>query len=244
MNISNLLHQIGQKVKSNAPEILTGLGIAGVISTAVLSAKGAAKAQAKLSEQAPWMSKKERAKLTWQFYIPAGVSGAVTIGCIIGSGRASGKQTAAAVTAYSLTERAFTEYKEKVVEQIGKGKEQRVRDGIAQDRVIAKPPANEIVIVDSGDVLCCELHTMRYFKSNMENLRQAQNEINFRINNNAGVYVYLEEFYDLLDISYTSDSGNMGWDSDRLMELEFSSVLTPENKPCLAFDYNYIKPIK
>lgn len=240
MNISNLLHQIGQKVKSNAPEILAGIGVTGVISTAILAARGAAKAEARLSEQDPWMSNKEKAKLVWRFYIPAGVSGVVTIGCIISSGRASGRQTAAAVTAYSLTERAFSEYKEKVVEQIGKGKEQRVRDEIAQDRVNAHPPSKEIIVL-SGDVLCCELYTKRYFTSSMEALQQAKNEINHRINNN--LYVYLEEFYDLVDLSYTSNSDKMGWDSDKLLELEFSSVLTERNEPCLAFDYNYVKPL-
>jgi hypothetical protein len=240
MNISNLLHQLGQKVKSNAPEILTGLGITGVISTAVLAARAGNKAAAKLSEQDPWMSNKEKAKIVWPLYIPTGISGVVTIGCIIGSGRASGKQTAAAVTAYSLTERAFSEYKEKVVEQIGKGKEQKVRDEIAQDRVRANPPSAEVIIVE-GEVLCCELFTKRYFASTMERLQQAKNEINHRINNN--MYVYLEEFYDLIDLPYTSNSGNLGWDSDKLMELEFSTVLSENNRPCLAFDYNYTKPL-
>ncbi len=63
----------------------------------------------------------------------------MTIVCIVGSSKAGGRRTTAAVAAYSLTERAFSEYKEKVVEQIGKGQEQKIRDEIVQDQVDKKP---------------------------------------------------------------------------------------------------------
>lgn len=243
MNISNLIHQIGQKLKENAPEILTALGVTGVISTAVLAAQAGQKADGMLSEQDPYMSNKEKIKITWKCYIPTAASGAFTIGCIVAGSKASGRRTAAAVTAYSLTERAFTEYKEKVVEQMGKGKEQKIRDEVAQDRVTANPSSKE-VIIGTGEVLCCELYTKRYFKSNMESLRRAQNEINYQINNSPGINVYLEEFYDLVDLPYTSNSAHMGWDGDKLMELEFSTVLSDHGEPCLAFDYNYVKPFR
>lgn len=222
---------------------MTALGVSGVLSTSYLVGKASFEAAGKLSSADGYLSNKEKAMLVWKFYIPAGVSGAVTIGCVFGSSKISGSRTAAAVTAYSITERAFSEYKEKVVEEIGKGKEKKIRDDLAQDKVNHLPPGSrEVVVFGSGHVLCCELFTHRYFRSDMETLRKAQNDINARVVNDR--YVTLDEFYDFIGLAYTSNSSSLGWDSDKLMELEFSTVMSDGGEPCLAFDYNYTKPIK
>lgn len=249
MNFSELVTKATKTLKSNSPEIFTALGVTGVITTSYLAAKAGYEAHRVISWDERIAGAKEdakerfkdRAKSTWKIYVPAGVSGILTVGCIIGSTKTNSRRTAAAVTAYSLTERAFTEYREKVVEQIGKGKEQTLRDEIAQERV-AKSPSKEVVIVGSGHILCCELHTGRYFRSDMEKLRKAQNDINARIVND--VYVTLDEFYDLIGLDGTSNSNLMGWDSNKLMELRFSAVLSNGDEPCLAFEYNYVKPLK
>ncbi len=250
MKPSDIFANTLKTLKSNAPEIFTALGVSGVVTTAYLTAKAAFKASDVIRESEAEhgfaTDKKEnfkiRTKLVWKLYIPAGVSGALTIGCIICSSKANGKRTAAAVTAYSLTERAFSEYKEKIVEQIGEGKEQKVRDELAQERVNKTSGSQEIIVVGKGHVLCCELFTNRYFRSDMETLRKAQNDINMRVVNHH--YVTLDEFYDLIELPYTSNSSHFGWDADKLMELIFSTVLGVGGEPCLAFDYNYTKPLK
>ncbi len=242
MTLSTLFTRVTQTLKSNSPEILTALAVSGVVTTAYLAGKASFQAAGKLSDQSPHMSNKDRAKIVWKLYIPATISGAATIVCIVGATRTQSRRTAAAVTAYSLTEKAFTEYKEKVVEQIGKGKEQKIRDDIAQEAVLANPhKTKEVVIVGPGQVLCCELYTHRYFRSDMETLRKAQNDLNARINSDR--YVPLFEFYELVGLPYTSASNELGWDSDKQVELRFSTVLSENGEPCLAFDYNYVKPI-
>ena len=248
MDISNLMANVGKTLKSNAPEILTGLSIAGVAITSYLSAKGSTKATIKIIEKEenigfsdnPRERFLDRTKLVWKEYIPAAISGGLTIVCIAGSAKTTGKRTAAAVAAYSVTEKAFSEYKEKVVEEIGKGKERKIRDEVAQDSVTTNT-SKEVVIFAGGDVLCCELYTKRYFRCDMETLRRAENNINARINNQ--MYVALDEFYDMIGLPVTSHSSGVGWDSDKLLDLEFSSVLTEDKQPCLAFNYNYVKPL-
>lgn len=251
MNFSGLFTNAAKTVKSNSPEIFTALAVTGVVTTAYLTAKAAYVASEIINanESAGGVHNdrlerfKERARQTWRLYIPAGISGGLTVGCIIGASKASNSRTTAAVTAYSISERAFTEYREKVIEQLGKGKEQKVRDKIAQERVEKTPPGSkEVIIAGTGHVLCCELFTHRYFRSDMETLRKAQNDINARIVND--VYVSLDEFYDLIGLSYTSNSSNLGWDANKLMELQFSTVLSDNGEPCLAFEYNYTKPLK
>lgn len=237
-------------IKSNSPEILTALSVSGVVTTSYLTGKASFAAVSVITEnekeKPPWGDPKERfkerAKQVWKMYIPAGISGVFTVGCIIGSSRANSRRTTAAFTAYSLTERAFSEYKEKVVEQIGKGKEQAIRDELAQERITKYPPTSrEVIVIGTGHVLCCELLTGRYFKSDMETLRKAQNDINVKIV--SDLYVTLESFYDLVGLLHTTNSDLTGWDSHKLMEMHFSTVLTENGEPCLAFEYNYTKPL-
>lgn len=250
MSLSNILNNLSKKVKSNSPEILTAIGVSGVITTSYLTAKASFKAAEIIREKELdghatdlKLLLKYRTQMVWKFYIPASISGVVTIGCIIGASKANGTRTAAAVTAYSITEKAFGEYKEKVVEQIGKGKEQKIKDELAQERVDKKPPTGkDLIVVGPGYVLCCELFTNRYFRGNMDTLKKAQNDINARII--SDFYVTLDEFYDLVNLAYTSNSSNIGWDSDKLLELQFSTVLSDGGEPCLAFDYNYVRPLK
>jgi len=230
-------------LKSNSPEILTALSVSGVISTSYLTGKASFNAARQLETELPDLTTKEKAKLIWRHYIPAGISGTLTIGCIIGATKVSGRRTVAAVTAYSLSERAFAEYKEKVVEELGKGKEKKIRDDMVQEQVTkTQPGSKEVIIAGTGHILCCELFTHRYFRSDMETLRKAQNDINARVVND--LYVTIDEFYDLIGLPYTSHSNSLGWDSDKLMELEFSTVLAEGGEPCLAFDYNYTKPLR
>jgi Family of unknown function (DUF6353) len=247
MNLSSLLTKGLQTVKSNSPEILTGFSIAGLGITAYLSGKAAVKASevikyhdANSKKELDW---KQKFGLVWKIYLPVGVSGLVTAGCIIGSSRASSHRTAAALSAYTLTEKAFTEYRTKVAEEIGKNKERKVRDEIAQDRVTDDTTSSkEIVMWGFGEVVCCEMYTHRYFKSDMESLRKAENKINSKINNH--LYVTLDEFYDIVGLPHTSISDQVGWNSDKgLMELHFTTVLM-EGTPCLAFDYNYVRPLR
>lgn len=251
MTLGNIFNNLVKTVKSHSPEILTALGASGVVTTAYLSAKASFKAAELIevekqdryyNKESDLLTTKEKAVLVWKCYIPTGLVGTATVVCIMGARQASANRTAAAVAAYSLTERAFSEYKEKVVEQIGKNKEQRVRDDIAQDKVTDSPPSKEVVILGNGHVLCCDLYTHRYFRSNIETLRKAQNDINARLNNE--VYVVLDEFYDLIGLPFTSHSGYVGWESDKLMELKFSTVMAEDGEPCLAYEFNYIAPVK
>lgn len=250
MTLAHVFNRSVKIVKSNSPEILTGLGIAGVISTSYLSVRAGMQAAQMIDvdEQANngrLTDTKERLlaqfKLTWKSYIPPATAGIVTIACIVGSHKASGSRTAAAVTAYTVAERAMSEYKEKVIEQLGENKERKIHEEIIQEKV-SSDTGKDIVYLGKGDVLCCEMYTRRYFKSDMETLKKAQNAINYKIVNEH--YVTLSELYDILDLDHTTDSDLMGWDSDKLLEFNFTSVLAHNEEPCLAFEYNYIRALK
>lgn len=246
--MTNVVEQAKYLIKSNSTTILTGLGVGGTITTAYLTARATVKAIRVIDheESTNLVSgdrverQKDRAKLVWKFYIPPVVSGTATIGCILGANRLSNRRAAAVVSAYSVLDTAFSEYKEKVVEQLGDKKEEKIRDEIAQAKVDKQPPT-EVIVTGDGEVLCCELYTMRYFKSDIETLRKAANDINYEMN--QGVCATLSEFYYMIGLPITSISHDVGWDNDQLMDLKFTTTLSPDDKPCLAFEYNYIKPL-
>lgn len=249
MKPSELLRNAMKIVKSNSPEILTALGIGGVVTTGYLAFKAGVNSTnpkydtVYVGEQPDERKKMiDRAKATWKLYIPTGISGAATITCIIVANRSGGRRTAAAVAAYSLTERAFSEYKEKVIENVGKNKEEKVRTDIAQQRVLDNPMGGgEIAIVAGGSSLCFDMTSMRYFRSDYETLRRIENEINYQIVHER--YVGLSEFYVLVGLQITKDSVNQGWTNDKLMELDIQTTLAENNEPCLTIDFNYIGPL-
>jgi hypothetical protein len=236
-----LVNQTLSLVKRNSPTILSSAAVTGVVSTAYLTGKASFAASRKLSLRSRYdISRREAFKedvqKVWKLYIPAAASGAMTIACIVGSNRIGARRMVAAQAAFVLTERAYSEYKDHVVEEFGEKADQKIRDKIAEKRVRENPPTKEILVVN-GEVLCCELFTRRYFKSDMETLRRAENELNAKLLSQD--QVSFEEWYYLIGLEPTTFSSDVGWTSDKLMKLEFSSVLTEDGQPCLAFEYNY-----
>ena len=245
----NFVHTAQRAIRSNSTTLLSSLAALGTIATAILAGKASytsaqvimRKEESLGREQDP-LTLSEKTKLVWTLYIPAVVSGTVTVASIASAAHISANKTAALATAYSISDRAFSEYKAKVVEQLGARKEEKIRDDVAEDRVKNNPPsASQLIISDTSKVLCCELYTGRYFHSDMETIRKAQNDINSIVVNE--LYATLNDFYDLVDLGRTAVSETMGWNSDKLLELKFTSVLAKDSVPCLAFDYNYLKQV-
>lgn len=244
MKARHLLAIIEKKTHDNAPEILTAIGVSGVVTTAYLAASGGQKAGVHLAAEKESLrrdlTRAEKIKSAWRFYIPAFASGVATIVCVVGSHRVSAKRTAAAYSLLTFTDTAFKEYREKVVEHIGPKKEELVRDEIVKDRIARNPPSDNLIVAGSGSVLCCEMYTGRYFQSEIETLRKAVNQTNSKALRE--MYVTLTDFYGYVGLPFTAMSDEFGWSCDKLLEIKVTPVLTDDGRPCVAFDYNYIKP--
>lgn len=244
MSLLSIAKNAEKLVRVHSPAILTAFGVSGALTTAYLAGKASYEAAGKLQklDDYEYLTTKEKVEMVWELYIPAAISGVITVGCIIGANHVSSKRTAAAYSLLAVSENAFTEYREKIVEQIGAKKEETIRDDIAQDRINKNPPGSNIIIAGTGEVLCCEMFTGRYFQSDMETLRKAENDINSTLIRE--MWVPLSELYYILKLPYTSHCGEVGWEAGSPLELKFSTVMSEDNRPCIAFDYNYIKPLK
>jgi hypothetical protein len=226
--------------------ILTGLGVSGVVTTAYLSWRaGYNTANDCVLYPEDWGRKariKHNIKTHWRRHIPMITTGVVTVGCVVAATHVGLRRTAAMAAAYSVSEKAFTEYRDKVEEKYGKSKETAIRDEIAQDKVTANPIGREIVLMGSGPVPCYEIHTNRYFYADMETLKRAQNEINDRVLRSE--YATLAEFHTLVGIQPTRDAGVFGWTKEGgLLTLEITTALTDEQRPCIVFEYNYLRAV-
>lgn len=240
----------------NSPLLLTVVGVTGAVTTALLTGKATFKAAeiiadaqymrnvstTHVSGQTEKLSKKEKVNLVWKQYIPPVGVGLVTVAAIVGANQIGTRRAAALAAAYSVSEKAFNEYKEKVVEKLGDHKEQAVRDDVAQDRVNRNPVGDrEVIIAGGGKVLCYDHYTDRYFKSSVEEIKKAMNDLNYRINNDG--YASLSDFYDLIGLPHTSFSDEVGWNSEKLLDINFSTVMSSEGEPCISIDFR-IEPVR
>lgn len=245
-NISKILSSIRTSATKHSPEILTGIGIAGMVATSVMAVRVTPKAL-RLIEDKKEETKEERltpietAKTTWLCYLPAAITGGVSIACLIGANSVNARRNAALATAYTLSESALKEYQEKVIETIGEKKEQSVRDAIAKDKMEQNPVMNhEVIITNKGDTLCFDAVSGRYFKSDIEKLKKAVNELNRRMRDE--MYISLNEFYYEIGLNSISIGDDLGWNiNNGYVELSFSSQLAEDGTPCLVVGY-YVEP--
>ena len=241
-------------VNENSTTVLTGLGVAGVVTTAYLAGRASFKAaqiiekekltyavvteddnpEAVESFRGHEFTTTEKVKLVWRLYIPPVLLGATTIASIIAANRLASKKIAALVIASGISDRALQEYKERVIEKFGEGKAGDIQDEIAASRVANQPMNNEVIVL-GGEVLCFDLHSGRYFNSTHDAIRRAENKINYELVHFSTAS--LSEFYDELGVPATTYSDMVGWDVGNQIEVKISTVMSPDNKPCLAIDF-------
>lgn len=186
------------------------------------------------------LSKTDKIKMVWMFFLPPTLTGSATIASIIMANRMSAQKAAALAAAYGLAEGRLSEYKEKVAEKLTPAKEQKIKDELAQERVNKTPGSGQIVIVE-GEVLCFDEATGRYFRSTMENIQRAVNATNAEIMH--ADFVRATYFYEELGLPATTWTDEVGWNTDQLLELDFSTVLTDDNRPCIAFDFKTLPKV-
>jgi len=229
-------------ISKHSPEILTGIGVAGMITTTVLAVKATPKALKLIEEKKKVECKdeltvKDTIKVTWKCYIPATVTCIASTACLIGASSVHTKRNAALATAYKLSETALTEYREKVIETLGEKKEKLVREKIDKDHLDQNPVSkNQVIITDKGNTLCFDYHSGRYFKSDIDRIKKAVNELNRRMV--LEMYVSLNDFYDELNLEHTSMGDELGWTfDDGLVDIDFSSQLADDGTPCVVMSY-------
>jgi hypothetical protein len=244
--MGKLLKAAQALVSKHSPELLTGLGIAGMITTTVLAVKATPKALNLIEhkreelnlEPAEKLTAVETVKATWKCYVPAAITGITATACLIGASSVNARRNAALATAYNLSATALAEYKDAVIETIGEKKEQVIRDKVAEERIKKEPVNNSAIIVSgSGNTRCFDTITKRRFTSDIEQIKRIVNELNHRMISGED-YISLNEFYYELGLDGCAVGDDLGWNVTRgIIELDFSAQLDSDGVPCIVLDY-------
>ena len=230
-------------IKKHSPEILTGIGIAGMITTTVMAVRATPKALILIEERkeeigAEKLEAMDMVKTTWACYIPAAITGTLSVACLIGASSVNARRNAALATAYTLSESALKDYQGKVIEMFGEKKNEAVKDAIAKDKVEKNPVVTrEVIITEKGNTLCYDAISGRYFKSDIEKIKKAECELNRQMLDD--MYVSLNDFYYEIGLDSVKLGDELGWNVDSgYIDLSFSSQLASDGTPCLVIDYS------
>jgi len=259
-NVTNFVKTARAFATKHSPEILTGIGVGGMFTTIGLAVGATPKAlklieaekerqnqelidEAKKAghnvyDQITKLSYLEVVKVTWKVYIPAIVTGTASTLCIIGASSVSARRNAALATAYQLSTTALSDYKEKVIETIGEKKEHTINDKVAQKKVEETPASkSEIILTEKGNTLCFDSFSSRYFKSDIEAIRRAENNLNQRLL--AYDYISLNDYFAEIGLRHTEIGYQLGWRVDKgLIKLHFSSQLADDGTPCVVVNFD------
>lgn len=263
MKIVDCLTKTGEKVvrygKQNSPAILIVAGTIGLISAGVIACKATPKAtqildemkkedaynEALLNEECLTDEefKKERTRLYLHAckdlginYAPSLLLTVVSVVCIAESYNINKKRIAALATAYSISETTFRNYRDKVIQTLGKKKDEQVRAEVAQDAVNDDPVRNHYIVeTDTGTTLCYDTLSGRYFHCSVDAIRKAESVLNKRLL--LENYILLNEFYQEIGIPICQVGDLVGWDVDNMLDISFSSCLSENSEPCLVLDY-------
>ena len=247
--LSKFARDVKLSLSKHSPEILMGMGIAGMITTTVLAVKATPKAMLLLEQkkndlEVDTLTPVETVKTAWKCYIPAAVSGAVSVACLVGSNSVNARRNAALATAYKLSETAFAEYRDSALDVVGEKKEKAIRDKVSEKHVKELPPAKtEIIVTGKGKTLFFEPLSSRYFYSDLELIRRAENRLNKEIITDAfddGRTV--NDFYEEIGLPTTATGDNLGWKVGYLIDIYPSAQMAEEGtehegEPCIVLNY-------
>src|SRR5690349_14775929 len=110
MNVAGILKTAQVAIKSNSPAILTGLAVAGTVTSTLLAARAGWQASQVIADREQKLddpitgptklSAKERAKIVWPLFVPAVGVGTMSVVCALSANHVSSRRVAAFTSAY------------------------------------------------------------------------------------------------------------------------------------------------
>jgi hypothetical protein len=222
-------------LQKHAPEILTGIGVAGVAVTAFLAAKATLKCSEIIKEEN--LTPKEKIGEVWKDYIPTVVSGCASMTCIVAGNRIQAKRSAALAMAAELSAAALAQYKAKAIETLGEKAEEKIVDAVAKQKIEDNPVStSEIVVTGRGKHRVYDAITGRYFEHDIEGIRKIINDLNVRLRNE--MYISYNELCYELDLPTIQLGDQIGWCIENGgIDVTFSSQICDDGVPCLVMEF-------
>lgn len=259
-NITQIFNGIQKIASQHSPEILTSIGIVGMVTTTILAVKATPKALRLIDEEKSKVFNQlrseeipgnntdykeltlkpiEMVKVTWECYAPVAVTCVFSIACLIGAQSVNARRTAALATAYKLSETALAEFKDAAVDVIGEDKVKEVKQKIAENKV-EKVTSDEnrakVIVTGDGDTLFIDPFSNTPFQSSKNKIEAAVNELNRRMLTEMNIS--LSELYDELGLEHTATSDDLGWRIDKgYIDVSLSDAIVKDGKAYVVMDF-------
>lgn len=202
--------------KKNASTILTCLGAAGVVTTAVTAVQATPKAmrliEEKKIEKGGELTKWEITQVAAPAYIPSLAIGAATVGCILGAQVLNKRTQAHMASAYALLNSSYKQYRKKAIDIYGEDVDQTINAEIAKDQY----EEEDIQLEDPEKKLFYDLFSKQYFESTEAEVLEAQYLLNRTLSIRG--YASVKEYYDFLGIPSVDCGEELGWSTGMNMD--------------------------
>ena len=229
---------IGSFIRRRSPEILTGIGVAGMGVSVIFAVRATPKA-VKAIEEIPKEEQKPLTvvKKTWKYYVPAAVSFVVGASCVISATCTNYHIKAALAAACSVTENTMKDYKGAVKEVVGDRTEEKIEERAKvraaerhefQDGKTYELTGTESAVFDPW--------TGKDFPYDIDKLKRAIEDISYRLQTER--YLTLNDFYDQAELPLIKGGGVLGWVAEKgPIRPNFSSTLV-NDRPCLVLGFS------
>lgn len=241
-----------------SPEILLGVAIFGSVSAVGMAIKVTPEAEFLIKEELEKISEEQEIDITeiklkwsdyvricWKVYLLTGIMLSTSIVAMILSNYIRAKRAGALATAFAITQETLRTYQDKVIEEVGKKKEEKIRDSVAKEKLKKHDKDNSMVVLTGyGNYLFFDAFSGRYFRSNIDEVKRALNDLNAKINKDF--YASVNDFYDLLGLKPINAGDSLGW-SGGLVEINFSTQISDKEhneEPCMVIDFHYFEPFE
>lgn len=251
MKLKSFANAARKMVSQNASKILLGCGITAGFTAVGLAIAATPKAMILLENKkkelgVEKLDAKTIVKTAAPVYIPTAASMMISTGCIVFASDVNDRRNAALSAAYAMSETALKTYQDKVVETIGKDKEQEIREAVSLEKMathsepdvipVAKGVKMDDVSYDQR-VKCWESLSGNYIWTTRNAIEKALNGLNkqllsdFRVSEN--------DLFDYLGMEHNRNGDMLGWDTESTLEIEtfYASKLDDDGMPCLVLDY-------
>lgn len=239
-------------LKANAPNIFTALSACTAVGSVGFAVNGtikACEAVRKMEEETGCKpTRREILEEVWPYYIPSGASLGLSILSMVLSRRASAKQTAAALSLYSMSNAMLADWQQNVREKLGEKQYDEMQHDIARRHALEAPPAPDVLPGESyavhetgyGSTLFRDDMFGPYFRSDWEAVRRGVNDINAQINNEQ--YATLTDLYQAWNIPVWKGGNDIVWNIGEQIGIDKVSNVTvitmPNGEKCHCLTYN------
>lgn len=249
MKIKEIFKLALEACKEHSPELLTGLGIGGMITSTIVAVMATPKAMKKIEEKKEELGKedlsaKETIVATWKCYIPAVVTAAASTAALIGSTSISLKRNTALAATLAISETARREFEQKAKEVVGEKKVNQIKEEVAKEDMKQSYTASAggmmiSSVIGNGSSLFWMRCTNQWFMGDHETVRQKINNLNFRMTNGNEPYITMDELCDEFMLPHVPLGGRLRWDANkRLLDPRFYTDWAPDGRPCGVIDFD------